>query len=320
MIQKPKFTFLGLILMLVLSACDLVMGTPFSHPPTPTAQQPQANTPTLDPQIAIDQAVAETLTAQAQIVEAFAGTAQMGTLIARSVEQTLTAFPSVTPSSTPTASLTPSMTASITPDTIRLTVSADTNCRTGPGTAYTKVGVMLPGQTAEVLGRSSTNDNWIIRLPSDPLTICWLWGQYVTVVGDPSRLPVITPPPTPTPSTYLVEYLSTVTCSGTYGFRFKITGNSSTTWQSYRLVIVDSTTATIKTYADDTFRDLAGCGPFTNELQDLELGEVGYAGNWGAAGTFAYNPAGHNMVATFTLCSQNGLSGACVDKNVIFTP
>ena len=39
---------------------------------------------------------------------------------------------------------------------------------------------------------------WIVNNPDRPGE-CWLWGQYASVSGDTSSLPVRTPPPTPTP-------------------------------------------------------------------------------------------------------------------------
>jgi hypothetical protein len=79
-------------------------------------------------------------------------------------------------------------------------VSVETNCRSGPGTAYGALGALLVGQSAEVVGRSASSDSWIIKLPSNPAITCWLWGQYATVTGNTGNLPIITPPPTPTPT------------------------------------------------------------------------------------------------------------------------
>lgn len=51
-----------------------------------------------------------------------------------------------TPEFTPTITLTP------TPSVPTVTVSVDTNCRTGPGTQYDQIGELLIGQSAEVVG------------------------------------------------------------------------------------------------------------------------------------------------------------------------
>jgi hypothetical protein len=35
---------------------------------------------------------------------------------------------------------------------------------------------------------------------------------------------------------------------------------------------------------------------------------------------FAYDPNGHKLKATITLCSNPGLNGTCVTKTITFTP
>lgn len=118
---------------------------------------------------------------------------------------------------------------------VTVTVSVDTNCRLGPGTLYEIVGVLPVGQVAEVVGRSASSDNWIISLPSNPAVTCWVWGQYATVSGDTSTLPVITPPPAPTltPTVPLVLILPFVTIENngaTTIFYVYISLSSSSSW------------------------------------------------------------------------------------------
>ena len=89
-----------------------------------------------------------------------------------------------------------------------VSVSATTNCRTGPGSDYDVVFTMNPGSTAQVVGKDTPDDYWIIDDPAGGT--CWLWGQYATVNGDTSGLPdyptpamsesqTNTPKPTKTP-------------------------------------------------------------------------------------------------------------------------
>ncbi len=103
------------------------------------------------------------------------------------------------PSLTPTLTLSPTITLTLTPMTPKVSVSVDTNCRKGPGTLYDYIGALLVGETGTVLGKSSDGLYWIIQNPDAPGT-CWLWGNYASIVGDTTMLPVYTPPPTPTPS------------------------------------------------------------------------------------------------------------------------
>ncbi len=299
MIWKKFIGSIGMTLFLFLSSCNVVMATPR---PTMT------NTPTTDQQALIDQAVAETLAAQTQI--------------ALFVQQTLTAMVTdtlqftFTPSLTGTPSLTPTITPSLTPETPRVSVSIDTNCRTGPGTAYDKLGVLRVGQSAEVVGRSHNSDNWIIKLPSNPNITCWLWAYYATVIGDTSGLPVYPTPPTPTPAvSFSVAYISIEFCGGFWGVEFQITNTGIITWESNHITATDHVTSETKTVDRDTFPDLSGCIVATAD-DNLEPGEVGITTTAG----FSANPAGHNMTATIRVCSLDGIAGTCLEKTITFTP
>ena len=287
---------LPILLVIALTACNLVITTPAIGP---------ASGPTMDPQLQIELAVSQTFDAQTQI--------------AQSVQQTIAAMVTDTPAFTFTPSLTPTPTFTLTPVFPTVSVSLQTNCRAGPGTAYDILGIMNVGQTAEVVGRSASSDNWIIKLPSNPAVICWLWGQYATVSGNTSGLVVYTPPPTPTPLvTFTVSYANTISCMAQYAFRFKIANNGSLTWQSIKLTITDNTTAAVFVHSHDTFRFYNGC-ILDSEQDDLMPGESGYVANVNP-GQLGYNPAGHSFTAVVRLCSQNGLAGSCVEKTLSFNP
>lgn len=100
---------------------------------------------------------------------------------------------------TPTPEFSPTPAFTPTPSVPTVTVSVNTNCRTGPGVVYDLIGGLNVGQTAEVVGKNSAVANyWVVRLPGG--AICWLWGQYATVSGNTANLPEYPVPPTPTPS------------------------------------------------------------------------------------------------------------------------
>lgn len=105
--------------------------------------------------------------------------------------------PPVLDTPTPEFTSTPEFTP--TPSVTTVTVSVNTNCRTGPGTVYDRIGGLLVGQVAEVVGKNSATGYWIIRTPGGSGT-CWLWGQYATVSGNTANLPEYSIPPTPTPT------------------------------------------------------------------------------------------------------------------------
>ncbi len=99
----------------------------------------------------------------------------------------------------PSAILPPTQVATLPTSVPVVTVSVDTNCRTGPGASFDYLSALLVGEQAEVVGRytSANPGYWIIK--KDTVT-CWLWGKYATVEGDTNGLPEIMPPPPPTPS------------------------------------------------------------------------------------------------------------------------
>ncbi len=89
-------------------------------------------------------------------------------------------------SSTPTPITTP-----------MVSVSSDTNCRTGPGVDYDLVILFPKGLSAEVIAKYSPSNYWIIKYPGGGGNSCWLWGAYATVIGNVNNLPEAVPPPLP---------------------------------------------------------------------------------------------------------------------------
>jgi uncharacterized protein YgiM (DUF1202 family) len=122
-------------------------------------------------------------------------TALAATIAAQNGAPASTQAPQDTPQPTETATITPTPTPSVP----MVSVSQVTNCRTGPSTAYDIVGGMNIGQFAQVVGKYTPANWWVIKNPNGNGN-CWMWGQYATVTGDTSSLPEMIPPPTPTPS------------------------------------------------------------------------------------------------------------------------
>jgi hypothetical protein len=302
MVQKKIVVLLSLSFLLLFSACNLPVGT--------AAVSGSNQNPTVDIQTQIAGIVASTAGAQTALSNAVAGTL--------AAMATITPEYTFTPSLTPTSSLTFTPTFTLTPAVPMVSVSVQTNCRTGPGTVYDKLGVVNVGQIAEVVGRSASSDNWIIKLPSNPAITCWLWGYYATVVGDTTRLPVIIPPPTPTPvASFNVVFISKENCVGMFGIKLQITNNGSVTWESNRVTATDNVTTESHTIDRNEFPNYndIGCALVSSDL-DLAAGEVGLT----STGTFGANPTGHNFTATIRVCSQDGLLGTCQEKTITFTP
>lgn len=71
------------------------------------------------------------------------------------------------------------------------------NVRSGPGVLFDKVGILLPGQEVNVVGRSKGGDWLYIEYPGSPGNFAWVYTFVMSVsVGE---LQIIEPPSTPTP-------------------------------------------------------------------------------------------------------------------------
>ena len=80
----------------------------------------------------------------------------------------------------------------VAPGVTSVSVSVDTNCRSGPGLGYEVVDGVFVGQTVEVLGVDSSGAYYIVKSPQGKT--CWLWSHYAMLNGDPNTLTVMTPP------------------------------------------------------------------------------------------------------------------------------
>ena len=95
-----------------------------------------------------------------------------------------------------TATITPTFTPSIP----FVSVSAETNCRTGPSQFYGYVTTIAIGQQLEVVAIFPNSDYVIVKQP-DGTGDCWLWLRYATTTDFSAfNLPNATQPPTPFPT------------------------------------------------------------------------------------------------------------------------
>jgi len=106
-----------------------------------------------------------------------------------------------------------------TPTGPMITVKSDANenqgnVRSGPGTYYDKVGVLLAGQQAPAKGKSVGGEWVLIEYPGVAGGAAWIYAPLVDLT--PGDLPIVEPPPTPTP-------LVTATIDPTLAAQFVIT-------------------------------------------------------------------------------------------------
>lgn len=257
------------------------------------------------------------------------GTAIMQTMIAAATQTARVVVPvEVLSSPTATATFTlepPTLTSTVTLSPVPLgtdtplipviRVATDTNCRTGPGKVYDRVGALMIGESAEVVAREETGNYWYIKNPDYSKGYCWLWGQYATVSGNVSVLPMYTPPATPTPiPDFEVVYDGLESCVG-WWVNLQLTNTGGITFQSIGLTIKDMNTGDELSLYADKFTALEGCRDSSTKdvLHPVERYTV-------STPAFADDPDGHKMRATITLCSAAGQNGTCVTKVIKFTP
>ena len=233
--------------------------------------------------------------------------------LATSTPEFPTATFTATLSPTPVFTSTPVFTATST--TPQVSVSVATNCRAGPGRIYDRLGGLQVGQVAEVIGRNPTNNYWYIRNPGTSNGFCWLWGEYATVTGNFAALPVLTPPPTPTPRpAFDAEFVRLEACAN-WRVDINLTNTGGITFESISLTVRDRDTDVVTSMIADYFADVNNCST-TASREQLNPG----AERTVTSSPFTYNPRGHDLRATITMCSREGLSGTCITEVINFTP
>ncbi len=89
------------------------------------------------------------------------------------------------------------------------------NLRSGPGSLYDRVGVLLVGQSVPAKGRTPKGEWILVDYPGVPGGTAWVYALYVKIVPE-MQLPIVEPPPTPT-------LAQTATIDPTLAARFVIT-------------------------------------------------------------------------------------------------
>jgi hypothetical protein len=243
-------------------------------------------------------------------------------------QPTFTGFPTFTPI-VPTPTFTPTATYTLPPPPVStntptypmVSVSIATNCRSGPGKLYTLMGYLQENVWVRVYARDAGTDYWYIRNPANSSQFCWIWGEYATVIGSLSQLPVYTPPPSPTPTMtstpvpgFDVTYVGLQSCTGKFWADLKLRNTGTTAFRSVSITVVDTVTKASLTVARDMFVDFTGCNSSTKDT--LQPGKALIA----SAPRFAYNPDGHKINATVTLCTGLGMNGYCKTVKLSFKP
>ncbi len=192
-------------------------------------------------------------------------------------------------------------------------VNANTNCRSGPSTDYPVIVVITKGVTVTVVSKTTLDDYLLVGAPNNTNQTCWLWTQYATINGDLSGLPVATPPP-PLLS-FNIAFDKVQACSGGYILEFAVNNTGPKTLQAYKIAAKDLTAKSQQTTSSTVFDYIEEC-VVTKSIGYIDTGQAGYV----YAENFTYDPSGHSMEATVTICSHDDMTGVCAGQLVKFTP
>lgn len=287
-----SFKFIGIAALLVLTAC-----LPANLP------APASSTPAT---VVIPPDLPATIAAAAQSTLSAIATS---TALAQPVEaNTNTPEP-------PTATVEPS--ATLPPPTqaaAMVHVVKDTNCRRGPNIIYDYLGALMVGEQAEMIGRLSNNNWWVIKNLDAPGE-CWITGQFATPEGPYQQLPIRTPPPTPTPTPYPaleLSFASKTTCGADTYYVFGVKNAGTSKFESSQVSLTNNTThQSAGVTANSPFwPQAASCG---NAAGSLAAGKTAFVAVKLGGST------GNAMSASVTLCTQDDLKGTCVSQGVNFT-
>ncbi|MGB9640448.1 MAG: hypothetical protein ACPL4H_06010, partial [Anaerolineales bacterium] len=251
--------------------------------------------------------------------------------VGTSAAQTLTALPPILPpiqtvatnvaNFMVTSTLQPVAQSPSPSSSVYVQVTTATNCRKGPGQSYDAIGALQVGERALVVGKYPPANYWIIEDPRGGGT-CWLWGQYATIEGDASQLPIMTPFPLPTqsahtPSTFTlnVQFYDLDLCGQDWVLAFEIASPDvgAQGMHSAEISVMDVTAGNVQIGSASSNQPfcLHPCGPCESS-----------AG--GGAWTIVAVPIGsdprhgHNAAAKIVVCTQDNLGGSCAAADFSF--
>ena len=312
--NKLLIVVITFLFLLTLAACNLPTGQN-------TSTTPDLNG-TVAAQVAIAQA-AQTMVAQTLAVNSPNGNANQANQTAPTITNTIQAAPQ----DTFTATLTSTITMTPTPEGVFLVLTQDTYCRVGgPYSSFKVVVTVKAGQKVEVLSQNPERDSYYVKNPYQGDSYCWLWGKYATLTGNVGGLSISTMQPTPTPTNtptptpgFTVNFSSLETCGGSYAFKLFIKNTGSLIWQSINMTGSDTSTGFPINQTQNNFKEYSGCNATTLQA-DLTPGEESYVLNTEPGQFFGYDPTGHTISITVTLCSLDGLGGTCKSIPITFKP
>jgi hypothetical protein len=295
-------------LFAILAATSLLLAACNTINPTPSAAIQAQITQTM-------QAVATDIQSTLQAAAPTAAPPTNPPLPTATLPPTATPAPTQAPAPTKTPAPVISTPTNL-PSVLTAHITANTNCRSGPSALFPSVFTALKGEDLKIVSKTTLGDYVIVENPQSPGQNCWLWTQYVEINGDLSGLQAATPPPTLTPLVaFSLAFDTVVTCNNGWSLEFKVVNAGSKPLQSYKVVAKDKSANTQETTSSNQFDQRSGCN-VANEITSVDPGKTGYI----YADDFNYNPSGHSMEATITVCSHDNQAGACETQVIKFAP
>lgn len=244
------------------------------------------------------------------------------TQIAATVEvQVAGTLAALTPGAPATAEHAPSATSEPPPSSTPvpsnpiISVSQNTNCRSGPGANYPYRGVLLAGDSALVLAQSTVGSYWYIENPDLPGEGCYLWDEYAALDGDPANLPIYTPEPSPVPALDFALYLNRIApCNATTYVHLTVQNTGGTRLMSGHISIVDLDNGEML-HGPLINRHPFNFGPLCppDHGNRLDPGQTAYI-----SADIHPVPSGHFARATFKGCTGDYAGGDCVTRTIDF--
>jgi hypothetical protein len=220
------------------------------------------------------------------------------------------------PTETPTTAATdtplqePSVTA--TQEIPKAKVNRETNCRTGPGGMYDLVATYQAGQMLDVTATGLAQGYWLVQNPEKPEEQCWLMAQNVTINGDTSTLPKLTPLPSPTPPPYFeAKFKKLDTCNGNRFANFSVENTGNIDFRSAYIRVTDTKAGKSVEQALNVFDLYVGC-VLAKNISPLDPGETGYV----PSPAFTWNIHEDKLKAVIMLCTEKDLKGICVTQSL----
>ncbi len=184
------------------------------------------------------------------------------------------------------------------------------------GTVDASVNLKSPSSAGTYQGnfKLKAPDGQIFGIGGDASGSFYVLIQVVVPAPGITFVPLLPHPMVPLLITsYNPSYTGAHSCFVSNVFHyFKIENNGGTDLESWRMNLTDNTTASGHgIYSNDSFTTSTDC-------LTVVIGKIA-SGNSGIVGIKEYSDiTGHNMTATFKMCTADGLGGVCVDKSVSF--